>query len=106
MARGDKKTVQAYADADTYHEKRKRAAVAAGTHIWMFNAAGLPTAIRDDPDVIKKKLRQGYTMADVVEETITRPVFRRADAEPAAAEAPKPKRGPGRPKKAETKDGE
>lgn len=84
-------------NANEYHEERKRKLVEAGTHVWAFTAQGHLTALRNDPAYLEKKItRQHYTLAEVVEETVSKPVIKSKAVE---SDDAKPKRGPGRPRK-------
>lgn len=105
MARGDNPTRGGYVESSDFHKRRKERLVESGTHVWAFNSSGHLTALRNDPSYLAKKVeRQGYKLAEIVEETVKRPVIRAS--EPKLEEEPKPKRGPGRPRKVQTEDGE
>lgn len=80
-----------------WKERKKREMVESGDYVWMIYApTGGPAVVKNTPEAIAKKKNQGYLEAEVVEETVKRPVVKQA-----AAETPKPKRGPGRPRKSE-----
>jgi len=103
MARGGSKTRGGGpVEYSEWKARKKREMVESGDYIWMILAqTGEPVVVENRPEAIAKKKSQGYLEAEVVEETVKRPIVKRHES---SAEAPK--RGPGRPRKVQSKDGE